>query len=169
MEPEAMDRELNALLDILQQEIGQHQALAAELDNEAALDGTLNGGELLRIQGRKNACVRAIRDLEEQRIAIVGRIARGWGEPAASLTLRRIIPRVPEAERARLARCHAELLRLVGRIRELARITSGNAQARLKAIDATLAVIKEALKIHPIYSEEGRLRKRTPILKSTSA
>ena len=39
----------------------------------------------------------------------------------------------------------------------------------MKAIDATLAAIKEALKIHSTYSEAGRLQKATPTLKSTSA
>ena len=164
-----MDRELNALLEILQQEIHQHQALESELDNEAALDGTLNGGDLLRLQAKKNACVRAIRDLEARRIQAVARIAAAWGEPAEGLTLRKIIARLPEERGATLARCHAELMRLVTRIRALAQVTGGNAQARLKAIDATLGVIKEALKMHPIYSEEGRLQKRTPTLKSTSA
>ena len=55
------------------------------------------------------------------------------------------------------------------RIRELADITSQNAQSRLKAIDATLDVIKEALKMHTTYSEKGRLHQQTPTLKSTSA
>ena len=55
------------------------------------------------------------------------------------------------------------------RARELAAVTSGNAQARLRAIDATLAVVRDALKIYSTYSEEGHLQKRTPTLKSTSA
>ena len=54
-------------------------------------------------------------------------------------------------------------------IRKLAAVTSSNAQARLKAIDATLAVVKEAMKIHSTYSEGGQLNRSTPSLKSTSA
>ncbi|NIW85405.1 MAG: hypothetical protein GWN09_02175, partial [Gammaproteobacteria bacterium] len=57
----------------------------------------------------------------------------------------------------------------VEEIRTLARETGRNAQARLKAIDATLAVIGEAAKVHPTYSEAGRLTKRTPTFKQTSA
>lgn len=169
MPGKAVDRELTALLDVLEQEIRQHQALEIELENEAALDGTMTGSELLRIQARKNACVRTVRDLEKRRAEIVRAIAQAWDEPPELITLRRIAGRAPEPAGERLMRCHAELMGLVERIRELSATTSQNAQARLKAIDATLAVIKEALKIHSTYSEEGRLQKRTPTLKSTSA
>jgi len=169
VQTKSLEPVLNDLLDVLRQEIRQHEALAAELDLEAELDGTLNGSDLLQVQARKNACVRAIRDLEQRRQEIVGTLAAAWDEPAALITLRRIAGRAPEALGETLLRCHAELMRLVQRIRELAATTSQNAQARLKAIDATLAVIKEALKIHSTYSEGGRLQKRTPTLKSTSA
>jgi hypothetical protein len=57
----------------------------------------------------------------------------------------------------------------VEEIRRLAKETGANAAARLKAIDATLAVIGEAVKMHPTYSEAGRLQKRTPTFKHTSA
>jgi hypothetical protein len=164
-----MDRELNELLEVLRQEIHQHQALEAELDREAALDGTFNGSELLQIQARKNASVRAIRDLERRRLEIVAAFAQAWDEPSALITLRRIAGRAPKELGDTLMRCHAELMRLVEHIHELSTVTSQNAQARLKAIDATLAVIKEALKIHSTYSEGGRLQKRTPTLKTTSA
>lgn len=164
-----MERELNDLLDVLREEIRQHQALESELENEAALDGTLNGSELLRFQARKNACVRTIRDLEKRRLEIVAAFAKAWDEPAGLITLKRIAGRAPQAVGEALMGCHTELMAAVERIRGLAATTSQNAQARLKAIDATLAVIKEALKIHSTYSEGGRLQKRTPTLKTTLA
>jgi hypothetical protein len=164
-----MNREMHELLGILQREISLHRALETELGNEAALDGKLTGGELLRIQARKNQCVRAIRGLESQRILLVTNLGLGLGGSKAPPSLREIAARADGDLRAALLRSHQELLDLIGRIRALALVTSQNAQARLKAIDATLHVVREALKMHPIYSEEGRLHKQTPTLKSTSA
>jgi hypothetical protein len=164
-----MNREMHELLGILQREISLHRALETELANEAALDGKMTGGDLLRIQGRKNQCVRGIRDLEAQRIALVTTLSAGLGGTAAPMTLKEIAARADGDLRAALLRCHQELMTLIGRIRALALVTSQNAQARLKAIDATLLVIRDALKMHPIYSEGGRLHKQTPTLKSTSA
>ena len=160
---------LPELLDLLKEEILHHTALEHELKQEADLDGSLNGSGLLQIQMRKTKCVRDIRDLEEQRMELVGRIALDWGEPAEAVTLSRIIERAPKREGSALQQCYAELQNLVQRIRDLAQVTGANAQARLKAIDATLAAIKEALKIHSTYSEAGQLQKATPTLKSTSA
>ena len=164
-----MNRDLHELLGILQREISLHRALATELENEAALDGKLNGGELLRIQSRKNQCVRGIRELETQRIALVSGVSNALGGTYAPMTLREIAARASDDLRPALLRCHQELMTLIQQIRALAQVTSQNAQARLKAIDATLFVVREALKMHPIYSEEGRLHKQTPTLKSTSA
>ena len=42
-------------------------------------------------------------------------------------------------------------------------------EERQKAIDATLSVIGEAVKMHPTYSEEGRLQKKAPPFKEPSA
>ena len=89
--------------------------------------------------------------------------------PANELTLRRIIERLPEDTGEHFRFCYDALQRLVARIRELSEITSQNAQSRMKAIDATLDVIKEALKMHSTYSDKGRLHPQTPTLKSTSA
>jgi len=164
-----MNRDMHELLAILQREVALHGALEAELANEAALDGKMNGGELLRIQARKNQCVRAIRELETQRTAVADNLSREIGGAGGPMTLREIASHAGEEMRAALLRCHHELLTLIQRIRALALVTAQNAQARLKAIDATLFVVREALKMHPIYSEEGRLHKRTPTLKSTSA
>jgi len=164
-----MNRDLHELLGILQREISLHRALATELENEAALDGKLNGAGLLRIQSRKNQCVRGIKELETQRIALASGVSKALGGTFAPMTLREIAARAGEDLRPALLRCHQELMILIQHIRELAQVTSQNAQARLKAINATLLVVREALKMHPIYSEEGRLHKQTPTLKSTSA
>lgn len=160
---------LRDLLEILQAEIREHEALERELEQEAVLDGMISAEALMRIQTRKNERVHAIGGLEERRMAIVAALAGEWNEPAAELTLRRIIARAPQTWGPPLQHCYDTLQRLVRRIRELAEITGNNAQSRLKAIDATLEAIKEAMKLHATYSEQGRLHKQTPTLKSTSA
>ena len=164
-----MKNRLNDLIGILREEIALHSALLLELADEAERDGQLTGNELLGFQARKSQVVHAIREQESNRMRIVDDLGRYWKVQGQDLTLKQIIARAPTEAGNALGDCHGELKRLVGRIRELAAVTSGNAQARLRAIDATLAVVRDALKIYSTYSEEGHLQKRTPTLKSTSA
>ncbi len=158
---------LHALSALLHDELQLHRALRDELAVEAAQDGRVDGASLLKQQQKKQHLVRQIQDLEAERMALVGSLAEAWQEPPETLTLRRIIPRCPPDLAGALGHQHAGLLELVQAIHDLAKVTSGNAQARLKAVDATLAVIHEAVKVHSTYSEAGRLQAKPVTFKYT--
>lgn len=169
-----MNEYLTRLRDLLQEEVELHDTLRRELAQEAESDGEMSAGTLLRIQVNKNQCAQRIQHLEEQRISIVRHIEvrhteTNPGQPGAGLTLKQIIPLADEALGQELKDCHQQLQNALSEIRSLARLTSENAHARLQAVDATLAVINEAVRMHPTYSDEGRLRNKPPTFKYTSA
>lgn len=166
MTPETL---LNDLEAVLREEIALHAGLRDELAAELEQDGALDSKAFIALQRRKYSHVTRIEAQESRRIAKVGELALHWDEAADSLTLRHIVARVPEAVGERLADCHAQLVALVEEIRELARETGSNAQARLKAVEATLQVVGEAARLHPTYSGRGRLQQKPPTFKSTSA
>jgi hypothetical protein len=155
MASEAMLQELSR---ILREQVGLHEALKGHLEEESAQDGRLNGAALLRAQQLKYQTARQIQELETRRMALVRELAKAWGRPPEELTLKRIVPRASPETGAELLASHAALTALMETIRELAGGTSANAQARLLAVDATLAVIHEAVKVHPTYSGAGKLR-----------
>lgn len=163
------ETKLDALKRLLQGEVALHQALKEELHQESLQDGKLDGATLLRLQQRKYHTARQIQDLESHRIALVKELAREWHEPAEELTLRRISARAGGEIGQELQATHGALVDLVHEIRDLARVTGGNAGARLKAVDATLAVIHEAVKVHATYSEAGKLQSKPVTFKYTSA
>jgi hypothetical protein len=164
-----VDSLLAELKDMLRQEIDLHTALRDDLAFEAEHDGGLDSMTMLNLQQRKYHLVSRIEGVENRRISKVRELARGWNEPLDGMTLKKIIGRVDSAQAKELQACHEGLLALVESIRRLARETGANAQARLKAVEATLSVIGEAARVHPTYSEEGRLQQRPPSFKSTSA
>lgn len=164
-----MEDKLKELSALLREEVSLHEALKADLDQEVAQDGKLNGGDLLRLQQHKHALVRRINELEQDRMAVVKALSRAWNEPPESLTLRRIIPRAPDGIGEELKDSYTSLMSLVNAIRTLAKTSSGNAQSRLKAVDATLNVIHEAVKVHSTYSGSGKLQSPPVTLKHTSA
>ena len=164
-----MEIKLTRLKELLIEAIEIHEALKSDLQSEAEQDGKLDGAALIHLQREKNRKAREIRVIENQRIQLVEEIAADWNLPPKDLTLRRIIPRTPQPLDEQLAACHRQLVALVEEIRALARVTSRNAQARLRAIDATLAVVGDAVRLHSTYSEEGRLQTVTPTFKQTSA
>lgn len=164
-----MDAKLTELKALLNRQIALHEGLQEALQQEAARDGTLDSAALVALQQTKHQVVHDIQQLEAQRLGLVAEIAKLWGEKPADLTLRRIAGRAPAPLGPELGECHARLLALVADIRSTARQTGANSRARLKAIDATLAIIGEAARLHPTYSGEGRLQKLTPTFKQTSA
>lgn len=164
-----MDTLLNDLKAVLGEEVAAHEGLKSDLAFEAEHDGKLSAGDFLRLQQRKYYWMSQIEGIEARRLAAVHGLAEGWELDPRKLTLREIIARSPNPLDEEFRGHHAALTALVDEIRALARETGANAQARQKAIDATLAVIGEAVKMHPTYSEAGRLQKRTPTFKHTSA
>jgi len=163
-----VENKLNQLKDILREEISLHESLRSDLEQEAEEDGKLDSKTLLQLQHRKNHKADSLQHLEQNRTAIVRELAGHWGIDPDGLTLRQIISRVPDPLAKELQECHGHLLGLVEEIQGLAKQTSFNAQARLKAVEATLAVINEAVKVHSTYSESGTLSRRTPTFKQTS-
>jgi len=160
---------LGELTDILSQELALHNGLRDELLVELEQEGRLKGREMLLLQQRKYNWIGRIEAIEERRIHKVAELARSWSESADNLTLKRIISRVEPDMAAQLDSCHNGLLALVEEVRRLARETGANAQARLKAVEATLSVIGEAARMHPTYSGAGRLQQQKPSFKTTSA
>jgi FlgN protein len=164
-----VDKLLNDLKALLGEEVALHEGLKADLALESEQDGQLSAGDYLRLQQRKYYWINQIEGIEARRIEQVRNLAESWALDARKLTLREIVARTEEPVSVEFQGYHQALTGLVNEIRKLARETGANASARLKAIDATLAVIGEAVKMHPTYSEAGRLQKRTPTFKHTSA
>lgn len=160
---------LTDLKNLLTDEVALHERLRGDLTRELEQDGEISGADYLKLQQRKYYWVNQIESIESRRIGHVEALARDWDVEPRALTLRTIIARAPEAVADDLQGSFDALKALVEEIRGLGRKTGGNAQARLKAIDATLAVIGEAARMHPTYSEAGRIHKRTPNFKHTSA
>jgi hypothetical protein len=160
---------LTELRTLLSEEIALHEGLRDDLAFELAQDGNLSGAEFLKLQQRKYIRAQQIEEMEARRIGQVGQLAETWQMETRQLTLRAIIARCSQPLAGEFETCHQTLQTLVDEIRALTRVTAANAQARLKAIDATLAVVGEAARMHPTYSEEGRLQQRPPTFKHTSA
>ena len=163
-----MEDKLTKLKEILLEELSLHESLREDLHDEAEQDGQMDSKALLQIQHRKSHKANSLQSLEHNRTAIVNQLAAHWGLDPDSLTLRDIIPRAPHGLAVELRECHGRLLGLVEEIQGLARQTSANAQARLRAVEATLSVINEAVKVHATYSESGQLSRRIPTFKETS-
>lgn len=164
-----MQKLLTELKTLLEQQITLHEGLKADLSQEAETDGKMSAADFLQLQQRKYHWAGQIEDAEARRLEQVDELAQQWNVPAQQLTLKEIITRSPAPLNKSFTASRESLKLLVDEIRALARRTGTNASARLKAIDATLAVIGEAAQQHPTYSQKGRLKQRPPTFKTTSA
>lgn len=164
-----MDELLNKLRDLLRDEITLHESLRQLLARESEEDGEMTSTVLVGVQAKKLECLEQIQHLESLRLSLVQSLADEWGERAEDLTLRKIAAKADSELAEDFLDCHAELRGIVTNIRHFANITAANAHARLIAVEATLAIIHEAIRQHPTYSDAGRLKNKTPAFKVTSA
>lgn len=163
---------LEKLKQILTDQLSQYGALKTVLEKEVEGDGTLKSEEVVELQVQKKQLVKKTHKLEDTRLEVVAEIAAQWGEEGADLTLKEIIARLPEDHKeqgAELAALQEKLMTEVEVIRGLGKKTAFHASARLRAIEATLAVVNEASHTHSTYSEEGHLQKTVPSFKRTLA
>lgn len=164
-----MSTSLQQLDALLREEVALHEVLRDDLAREVAQDGDMGSAELMDIQQRKYHVAHQIELLERRRLEQVRALAQEWETASGDLSLREIVERTDAPQSESFQGYHEALTALVEEIRALAKASGGNAQARLKAVEATLAVVGEAVRLHPTYSQAGRIRQRPPSFKQTSA
>ena len=163
-----MDQQFNSLVDLLQEHIRHHTRLKEILQLELEQDGRMTGGEILRLQREKYVLAQTIIDGERLRMSLLNKLALGWGLPGGEMTVSQLLPHLSDSDGQILLAAKQHLLDLVEELRDMAQRTAANALARKKAVDATLAVVNEAVKSHTTYSGEGRLHARVPSFKHTA-
>ncbi|MDH4225002.1 MAG: flagellar protein FlgN [Deltaproteobacteria bacterium] len=163
-----MEALLEQLLAVLQREIILYGDLHGLLEDELARDGEMTSKALLQCQGAKNAKAKAIGVLETERQALVEKIAGSRGLQGEELTLRNLAAAAPDPLGKALMDCHGRLMELVEQIQAGAQRTSQNAAARLKAVNATLETIKEAVRTNKTYTGQGRINSQPPAMRHIS-
>ena len=155
---------MRELLNILQQQTELHENLLHLLQKESEGFGRLRGSELLKLQGEKSRWVRAIAQLEKERILLVEQYAKTWDTDSKSLTLRVIIGRSDNEYSMPLKKCFDRLKILIANIREIAEENSMQSSGRLKSVESSLQFISQLQNGPPTYSEVGKIQKRTGIM-----
>ena len=155
---------MRELLNILQKQAELHENLLCLLQKESEGFGSLRGSELLKLQGEKSRCVRAISQLEKERILLVEQYAKSWETDSKNLSLRVIIGRADDEYTIPLQKCFERLKLLIAKIREIAEENSMQSSGRLKSVESSVQFISQLQNGPPTYSEAGKIQKRTGIM-----
>ena len=158
---------MRELLNILQKQAELHENLLCLLQKESEGFGSLRGSELLKLQGEKSRCVRAISQLEKERILLVEQYAKSWETDSKNLSLRVIIGRADDEYTIPLQKCFERLKLLIAKIREIAEENSMQSSGRLKSVESSVQFISQLQNGPPTYSEAGKIQKRTGIMPRT--
>ena len=158
---------MRELLNILQKQAELHENLLCLLQKESKGFGSLRGSELLKLQGEKSRCVRAISQLEKERILLVEQYAKSWETDSKNLSLRVIIGRADDEYTIPLQKCFERLKLLIAKIREIAEENSMQSSGRLKSVESSVQFISQLQNGPPTYSEAGKIQKRTGIMPRT--
>ena len=142
-----MQKLLIELKSMLENQISLHEGLKTDLVRESEQDGVMSGADFIQLQQRKYYWAAQIEEAESHRISQVKELAGHWNLGDKDIKLKDIIARSPAPLDEELSVKRESLIALVSEIRALARKTGANAAARLKAVDAALQVVGEALRV----------------------
>ena len=148
----------------MQKQAELHENLLCLLQKESEGFGSLRGSELLKLQGEKSRCVRAISQLEKERILLVEQYAKSWETDSKNLSLLVIIGRADDEYTIPLQKCFERLKLLIAKIREIAEENSMQSSGRLKSVESSVQFISQLQNGPPTYSEAGKIQKRTGIM-----
>lgn len=113
-----MKKLMNELISIFEKQIKLHQSLLAVLMEEKTSIVESNLIELNNANGEKETLILKIKNLEDNRLNLVVKIAEALSEDSQNLTLKRLCEIIEEPHSTRLDDCRSRLILLTDNVRK---------------------------------------------------
>ena len=153
-----MDVLLDQLTQLLNQEAGLYESMAAVIDKEkeAAIRTELN--RLVESRKEKENILLKLRIMEDQRTRIVAKMADDLGYLPHDLTLTKISQLVDDPYAKRLKDCSAKLSFLIGRLQEANRNNRQLFEHSLDLLRGSFNLLNDLMEANPVYHRTGNIQ-----------
>lgn len=153
-----MDVLLDQLTQLLNQEAGLYESMAAVIDKEkeAAIRTELN--RLIETRKEKENILLKLRIVEDQRTRIVAKMADDLGYLPHDLTLTKISQLVDDPYAKRLKDCSAKLSFLIGRLQEANRNNRQLFEHSLDLLRGSFNLLNDLMEANPVYHRTGNIQ-----------
>jgi len=156
-----MDVMLDQLTQLLNQEAGLYESMAAVIDKEkeAAIRTELNA--LVETRKEKENILLKLRIMEDQRTRIVAEMADDLGYLPHDLTLTKISQLVDGPDAKRLKDCSAKLSFLIGRLQEANHNNRQLFKHSLDLLRGSFNILSHLMEANPVYHRTGNIQNST--------
>ena len=153
-----MDVLLDQLTQLLNQEAGLYESMAAVIDKEkeAAIRTELN--RLIETRKEKENILLKLRIVEDQRTRIVAKMADDLGYLPHDLTLTKISQLVDDPYAKRLKDCSAKLSFLISRLQEANRNNRQLFEHSLDLLRGSFNLLNDLMEANPVYHRTGNIQ-----------
>ncbi|MGD8715931.1 MAG: flagellar protein FlgN [Desulfobacterales bacterium] len=153
-----MDVLLDQLTQLLNQEAGLYESMAAVIDKEkdAAIRTELS--RLIETRKEKENILLKLRIMEDQRTRIVAKMADDLGYLPHDLTLTKISQLVDDPYAKRLKDCSAKLSFLIGRLQEANRNNRQLFEHSLDLLRGSFNLLNDLMEANPVYHRTGNIQ-----------
>jgi len=153
-----MDVMIDQLTQLLNQEAGLYESMAAVIDKEkeAALRTELEA--LIETRKEKETILRKLRIMEDQRTRIVAKMADDLGYLPHDLTLTKISQLVDDPHAKRLKDCSAKLSLLIGRLQEANFTNRQLFEHSLDLLRGCFNLLSDLMEANPVYHRTGTIQ-----------
>ena len=145
---------LLALLDTLER---IYRSLRSELENERAALTAANLADFLVAKDRKEALLKRLQGLEDQRVRQTGQLAAALDLPPSAVTVSRLVDYLPPAEARRLKACGDRLTATLAQVGNLNGVNRALVGASQEFVEGSLQVLQSLRHPTSIYQHNGRM------------
>ena len=152
-----MQNTLNRLLALLDSLERVYRSLRGELENERAALTAANLADFLVARDRKEALLKSLQGLEDQRVRQTGQLAAALDLPPATVTVSRLVHHLAPAEAGRLKDCSDRLTATLAQVGNLNGANKALIGASLGFVEGSLQVLQALRRPTSIYQHTGRM------------
>lgn len=148
---------LNRLLTLLDTLERVYRSLRGELENERAALTAANLADFLVARDRKEALLKRLQELEDQRVRQADQLAAALDLPPATVTVSRLAQHLPPAEAGRLKTCGDRLTATLAQVGNLNGANRALIGASLGFVEGSLQMLQGLRRPTTIYHHTGRM------------
>jgi flagellar biosynthesis/type III secretory pathway chaperone len=148
---------LNRLLALLDTLESVYRSLRGELENERAALTAANLADFLVARDRKEALLKRLQELEDQRVRQTDQLAAALDLPPTAVTVRRLAHHLAPAEARRLKARSDRLRAVLAQVGNLNGANKAFIGASLGFVEGSLRVLQTLRRPTSIYHHNGRM------------
>ncbi|MGA8242428.1 MAG: flagellar protein FlgN [Desulfobacterales bacterium] len=152
-----MQETLNRLLALLDTLERAYRSLRGELENERAALTAANLADFLVARDRKEALLKRLQELEDQRVRLTDQLAEALHLAPATVTVSRLAHHLPPAEAGRLKVCADRLTATLTQVGNLNGANRALIGASLGFVEGSLQMLQGLRRPASIYHHNGRM------------